>query len=189
MATPPTGRRGNRVADGLGEGERVLKRPPGDDGASDPRRVARLPVLPEQRGEAVLGIGVHDVGGGDALAPVHAHVEGAGLAVAEPPIGAIELRGADSEVEEDGGDREWSQRTSGGPGHLGADGVEAGVDDEGASVRDVPGQPVTGLGDGVEIPIETEHPQARMGVEQAALWPHRRRWRPPAAPPGRRRGR
>ena len=82
------------------------------------RRCARAwrssPSRAGGRDSSSLGPGVHDVLGRDPASagssPVHAHVERAVVAVAEAPVGLVDLRGADAEVEEHAADLGRAER-------------------------------------------------------------------------------
>ena len=59
-----------------------------------------LAVVAQDPLEVGGGVGVEDLGGGDAGGLVHPHVERRVLAVGEAPVGLVELEGGDAEVEE-----------------------------------------------------------------------------------------
>ena len=64
----------------------------GDDGPSDATGVALVAEVAQHGGQAGLGIVVHDRRRRQRRIGVHPHVERPVVAVAEPPLGPIELR-------------------------------------------------------------------------------------------------
>src|SRR6266571_893399 len=98
-ARPP-----RRRAHDLGEVLRAAERsapPPLDDAAGDAPRGPLLAVAVDDVGQLGLGHPVHDLGGRDSAARVHAHVERPVALQAEAALGAVELHRADAEVEQE----------------------------------------------------------------------------------------
>ena len=102
VRAPPARGGGDRVADDVSASSRVECSGPGrDDRVGDAAREPLLAVLRDDRGELRLVVAVHDVGGGERLLGVHAHVERRVEAVREAALGPVELRAADPEIHQD----------------------------------------------------------------------------------------
>src|SRR5690606_26051776 len=134
-----------------------------DDGPGDAVGEPLVTVGADEAGELGL-VGLVDQGGrGDRPGGVHAHVERPLGPVAEAPLGAVELRRADAQVEE----RAARARPSEARQHLGEDlaqTVEAGAADDDALAE--AGEPLAGGRDGVGVLVEAEDRQVRVGVEE-----------------------
>ena len=100
MAAGAAGRRGDGVADDLGQLGGGGHGTGGDDRLGDAAGEALVAEGAEQTGQLLLVGVVHDVGGRAGLALVHAHVERGVVPVAEAAVGAVELGAADPQVEE-----------------------------------------------------------------------------------------
>jgi 16S rRNA (cytosine1402-N4)-methyltransferase len=74
-----------------GELGRRLDGAGGDDGTGDPVGEALIGVVEEDPRQLVDGIPVDDIVGRPWLGGIHAHVEGAVVAIGEPPLGSVEL--------------------------------------------------------------------------------------------------
>ena len=125
--------------------------------------VALVAVGAQQAHQLGLGGPVHEVGGGDRPGRVHAHVERAGAAVAEAPLGSVELRRADAEVEQSAAGAVVAEAGKD-LGHDAGDLVEPGPahGDAVAEARQAGGGGV----DGVGVLVEAEDRQVRVGVQQ-----------------------
>src|SRR4051794_33303727 len=95
--------RGHGGGDGLDELARGPEGPGAahapDDRPRDGRRVALLPERAEEAGEAALVPLVDDLGGGEFVVGVHAHVQRGVEGVGEPPLPRVDLHGGHAEVE------------------------------------------------------------------------------------------
>ncbi len=100
MATVAAGGGRDGRADDVGELGGGRHRPGGHDGPYDAAGETALAVVNQQRHQVPLAAVVDDVGRGQRLTGVHAHVEGCVGPIAEPPLGSIQLRRADAEVEQ-----------------------------------------------------------------------------------------
>ena len=101
---PPRRRAGAGIdgADHVDELARRVQRPGRDDAARDAAREALLAVARDQRRASSSDVvAVHDVGRGERLLGVHAHVERRVEAIREPALGTVELRAAHPEIHQD----------------------------------------------------------------------------------------
>ena len=96
----PAGRRRHGRRHDFGQLPRGGQWPGSHDGPGDAPGQPPLSVLTEQRRQGLHGEAVHQVGGGRARGRVHPHVERPVLAEREAPLGPVELRGADAEIEQ-----------------------------------------------------------------------------------------
>ena len=96
----PAGRRRHRRRHDFGQLPRRGQWPGPHDGPGDAPGQPALSVLTEQRRQVLDREGVHQVGGRGPGGRVHPHVERPVLAEREPPLGPVELGGADAQVEE-----------------------------------------------------------------------------------------
>ena len=90
----------DRPGDDLGEVARRRERTGPHDRARDGPRPPLLAVLRDDPDELRLRPLVHEVGGGERAARVHAHVERALALEGEPALGCVQLERADAEVEQ-----------------------------------------------------------------------------------------
>ena len=123
------------------------------------RGVALVAVGVQQAGQLRLGGAVDQVGGAHRPRGIHAHVERAGRPVAEAPLGPVELRGADAEVEQGAAGGGVAELAEHGP-QL----VESAVA-QGRAVAEAL-QAFRGGVDRVGILVEPDERQVGMGVEQ-----------------------
>ena len=104
MAGREAGRDRHRVGHDLDELVRRLERSVvagADEGACDRPRITLLAVVAEQRGQAALVPLVDDVGCGELVVGVHAHVQRRVVGVGEAPLARVDLHGGHAEVEVD----------------------------------------------------------------------------------------
>jgi hypothetical protein len=162
MAAATTGRRRDGVAhdgrelDGRGHGAG------GHDGPGDAPGEPLVTEVAHDAGQLGLVIGVDHVGGGAPGRAVHPHVEGSVLAVTEATVGPIELRRADTEVEQHADHRVDA-------GLLGRDlgePIEPGPHRDDAP-RELVEQPSRGR-ESILVLIDADDPQVRVVGEQGA---------------------
>ena len=120
MPTAASRGRGYRVAHDLAQFDGGRDRPSRHDRARDPRCEPFVAVTAQHLGETAFVVVVDHGVGTKGLAPIHAHVERTFGAVRETAAGAIELRRAHSEVEEERGNGVDAQRMQ-----FGRDAIEA----------------------------------------------------------------
>ena len=160
MPAPPACGTGNRRADHVDELSRRCERTRVDDPSRDPARVSLFAVAGDQLGELFLFVAVHDVGGGQRLPGVHAHVERRVEPVREAALGPVELRTAHPQVHQDPHDRFSPAVPLDQLGEL----LETTLDD--LHPRPEGSEPETSSGDGVGVTVDPEQADVGSSLEQ-----------------------
>jgi hypothetical protein len=140
--------------------------PAGHDGARDARGEALFAVRAEEGGELIGAARGEDVGGGlpAGIGRIEAHVERLVARKGEAALAGVEVKGADTEVEEDAVDRGAAVRRQ----HV-AQGGKVGVGETQAAVSDGAGEAAAQGGEDLRIAVDAEHaPVGRRRIEERA---------------------